>query len=371
MPAPIVRDRAIRPSVDRDAGDVNAKRMEHAELIGREHLLIQDDRAGRSRAEAARSDCRPSPTDRPPSLAASLERSTPGRGLRCLRPIRDRNRDHVQPLDAGEVVGVARVNGEAVGEGRGSDQRIVGACGRLPSRAAERCRDATEGSRRARVERERVEIRFGLLEVRLSSNAIFLAGRNQGAHRELSERDRRDQRLEGERLRVLDPRQQDEGARVQHSALVPHRIAQTVASTTASRSALSFRGSTRGRARHRSRSASARSPRAGSGRNSATALPERVTVNVSPRATRSRIRPPWLRRSRTVTLPMAKKCITRDTCKQGPLGPNAVLATHSLARTHRPTWRPNAEKPGPTMLLAGPGLCDRAIGTAGFEPATP
>ncbi len=97
-----------------------------------------------------------------------------------LRPVRDRDRDHVQALDAREVVGIAGIDREAVGESRRGDQRIVGAHGRSPSCSTERGGDPAEGPCRARVESEGVEIRFGLLKVRLSRDALFVGGRDQG-----------------------------------------------------------------------------------------------------------------------------------------------------------------------------------------------
>ena len=73
---------------------------------------------------------------------------------------------------------------------------------------------------------------------------------------------------------------------------------------TVSTSRRSPAGSTGGRRRHRSSSGTAATPRARRGLRSATRRPSRVTVMWWPASTRSTTSPPWLRKSRIVTVSM-------------------------------------------------------------------
>ena len=81
----------------------------------------------------------------------------------------------------------------------------------------------------------------------------------------------------------------------------PDTVNHSELSMTESLSAQSTIASMTGRRRQRRSSSAAGMPPDGSGRNSATGSPSKVTVSDSPLATRWRTRPPWLRRSRTET----------------------------------------------------------------------
>jgi len=130
--------------------------------------------------------------------------------------------DDGEPVDAGEVTWVARVQGQIVGEGDGGNHRVVGAGSWLASGSTQRSGDLAEAASGGSVEWQRVEVGFGLLEVRLSTGS-FLFGRSyQWSHRKLGERDRCDHRFGGERVCLLETSEQDECAGIEYSAR--HRL---------------------------------------------------------------------------------------------------------------------------------------------------
>jgi hypothetical protein len=72
-----------------------------------------------------------------------------------------------------------------MGNGDGSDHRVVGARHRLAASATKRRGHPTEYSGRRHVEWKRIEIRLRLLHVRL----LRLRGGDEGAERQLGQRD--------------------------------------------------------------------------------------------------------------------------------------------------------------------------------------
>jgi len=126
--------------------------------------------------------------------------------------------DHREFLDPGEVAGVAGVKGEIVGYGDRSDHRVVGTCRWFPARSSQSSSYPTEAAGCGSVERQRVEIRFGLLEVRLPGGPFLVGGCHQWTYREFGQGDGRDQRLGGERIGVLQSTEQDERAGVEDPA---------------------------------------------------------------------------------------------------------------------------------------------------------
>jgi hypothetical protein len=75
-------------------------------------------------------------------------------------------------------------------------------------------------ARRCRIDRQRIEIGFGLLDVRLTGGTILIGSRLQGSHRELRERHGRNDGLRGQRARIFKIGKHDDRAGVQHAALV-------------------------------------------------------------------------------------------------------------------------------------------------------
>jgi hypothetical protein len=185
----------------------------------------------------------------------------------------------------------------------GSDQGVVGPRLRLATGRTKVGGDSSERSGCPAVERDRLEVGLGLLEVCLPGRPFGIARRDQGPDRELCQRHARDRGLEWQLLNVSESRQEGHGAGVEEADGAPR--AHRVESRSASMSRFSSSGSTLGSARQRATSSSARNPRRRKGRSSATGLPERVTTMLSPARTRSTTSPPWFLRSRIVTSLMA------------------------------------------------------------------
>ncbi len=112
-----------------------------------------------------------------------------------------------------------------------------------------------------------------------------------------------------ERQGIVDPLEKYDRARVEDAAIC--RV-HSDWSITASMSRRSESGSIAGNCDHRSMSTLADTGSRPSGTRSATGLPSRVTVIRSPRATRSTMPPPSLRRSR-IEISVTRHRITRDT----------------------------------------------------------
>jgi hypothetical protein len=119
-------------------------------------------------------------------------------------------RDHVELIDAAEVRRIARVDRKVVRYGRRCDHRIVGSGRGLAACPPERRGDPPKRARRVSVERERVEVSLGLLQVGLTGGALILIGRNERPDRELRERHRRDNWFLGERRGIRKALQQDQ-----------------------------------------------------------------------------------------------------------------------------------------------------------------
>ena len=194
-------------------------------------------------------------------------------------------------------------------------RRARWSCARAPQRGG----DSAEGTRGTGVEGKRVEVDLGLLEVGLACCALALLIGYERANCELGEGNGRDQWLGGQGCRVGDALQEDERRGVEDPAQGCRllggrgRFAQRLASSSRSTSARNPTGSTAGSRLQRRKRVSAEIGGRDSARSSATGLPERVIVICSPRAARSMTSPPWLRRSRVLTLDMSGNCITGDT----------------------------------------------------------
>jgi hypothetical protein len=130
--------------------------------------------------------------------------------------------DDGEPVDAGEVTRVAAVQRQIVGEGDGGNHRVVGAGRSLASGSTQRTGNLAKATGGGSVEWQGVEVGFGLLEVCLSSGS-FLFGRSyEWTYRKLGESYRRDHRLVGERIGLLETSEQDERAGIEYPAR--HRL---------------------------------------------------------------------------------------------------------------------------------------------------
>jgi hypothetical protein len=61
------------------------------------------------------------------------------------------------------------------------------------------------GRRRRGIERKRIEVRLGLLQVSQARGTLAFVARDERSHRELCERHRGDQRLDRKRRRIRQP----------------------------------------------------------------------------------------------------------------------------------------------------------------------
>ena len=100
-----------------------------------------------------------------------------------------RDRDDHQPIYPREVVWVAGVERQPVRQGNRRDHRVVGPCVRFPAGAPKRRGNLAKCSSRLDIERKRIEVGFCLLEVRKAGGSLGFVRCDEGAYRELRERD--------------------------------------------------------------------------------------------------------------------------------------------------------------------------------------
>jgi hypothetical protein len=105
------------------------------------------------------------------------------------------DRDHVEFGDSGKVRRIAGVEGEVVGQCCRGDERVVGARCRLPAGAAQLRCDPTERAGGRGIERDRVKVRLGLLEMCLPRRPNSIIAGNQRAYRQFCQCDRADECL--------------------------------------------------------------------------------------------------------------------------------------------------------------------------------
>ena len=86
-----------------------------------------------------------------------------------------------------EVAPVAGHQRQSVREGRGGDQRVVSASAGLASCTSEIGGHLAKGSSGRCIERERIEIGFGLLEMRLPGRTLRIGLGNEWTDRQLDE----------------------------------------------------------------------------------------------------------------------------------------------------------------------------------------
>lgn len=126
--------------------------------------------------------------------------------------------DHREVLDPREVAGVAGVKREIVRYGDRTDHGVVGACGWFSSCSSQPSSDPTEAAGGRSVERQRVEVSFGLLEVCLAGGPLVVGRCHEWTYREFGQSDRCDHRLVGKRIGGLQPTEQDECAGIEDPA---------------------------------------------------------------------------------------------------------------------------------------------------------
>jgi hypothetical protein len=102
--------------------------------------------------------------------------------------VRDRNEP--QAFDAGEVAGVARVQGQVMGDGDRCDHGVKGSGSRLASSPTQGSSDPPERSGGAGVKWERIEIGLRLLKMGLARRPLLFGWRYQGTDREFRKGDR-------------------------------------------------------------------------------------------------------------------------------------------------------------------------------------
>jgi hypothetical protein len=119
-------------------------------------------------------------------------------------------RDHVKLIDAAEIRRIARVDRKVVGYGRRCDHRVVGSGRGLAACPPERRGDPAKRARCVSVERERVEVSLGLLQVGLTGGTLTLIVRDERPDRELCEGHRRDNWFLGEQRGICKALQQDQ-----------------------------------------------------------------------------------------------------------------------------------------------------------------
>ena len=127
--------------------------------------------------------------------------------------------------------------------------------------------DGNNAVSRAALLARQIDARLGLLYVGLAGGTLKIICSHEWADRQLSERDRGDQRFGGEGRYIRDLRQHYHRAGVEHAPeMTDGRLAHSVASNVASMSARSRDRSTVGRRRQRCSNTSAGTGRRGSGR---------------------------------------------------------------------------------------------------------
>ena len=198
-----------------------------------------------------------------------------------------------------KVIRVARINRNVFGKSRGRDQRVVRPSRRLAASNPQRRCHSAERACGIRSERNRLEVGLGLLQMRLTRDSFPWRASDVWAYGQFGQGDCADDRVRGKCGRVRELTQQDHRGGVEHPST--WSVGHKDASRTASRSRRRASGSTCGRWRRRAMRSAGVGLRRMRGRSSATSAPSRVTTRASPRATRSRTSPPWLRNSRTVT----------------------------------------------------------------------
>lgn len=126
--------------------------------------------------------------------------------------------DHREFLDPGEVAGVAGVKGEIVRYGDRSDHGVVCTCRWFASCSSQSSSYPTEAAGCSSVERQRLEVGFGLLEVGLAGGPFVVGRCHKWTYREFGQGDRRYQGLVGKRIGDLQPTEQNERAGIENPA---------------------------------------------------------------------------------------------------------------------------------------------------------
>jgi len=89
------------------------------------------------------------------------------------------NRNHIQPIDSFEVAWIAREHRQAMRQGSCRNHRVVRARSCLATGSTQRVRHSSKHSGRRRVQRQRFEVRFSLLKVRLPGCSIRIITRHK------------------------------------------------------------------------------------------------------------------------------------------------------------------------------------------------
>jgi hypothetical protein len=141
-----------------------------------------------------------------------------------------RDSDDPEPVDPGEPVWVTRVQRKLVRDRDGGDDCVECACGGLAAPPQRGC-DLAESARLGGAEWKRVEVRLGLLEVRL----LLRSTCHEWPDGTFGQHHRGDQRLVRQHGGIVEPPEQDQRAResaserrVDRDVYVRHAFPKTV-----------------------------------------------------------------------------------------------------------------------------------------------
>jgi len=136
------------------------------------------------------------------------------------------DRDYGELSDTAEIVGVGSIDGEAVRDCDCGDEGVEGTGGGFPPRLPKFGCDLAEGASGGSVERQRVEVSFGLLEMSLSGCPFGIGPGYERTHRQFSERDCGDcrHRREGRWLGQLGKKDDRAGVEDAAASGVGHRV---------------------------------------------------------------------------------------------------------------------------------------------------
>jgi hypothetical protein len=113
-----------------------------------------------------------------------------------------RNGNDLKAFDPIEVVGIASIEREIVGDGDGSNHRVVRTGGCLATHVPQGRSHSAEGAGRSVIERQGLEVGLGLLNVSLSSRSLLFGWGDERTNRKLGQSDCGDEWLPRQKFRV-------------------------------------------------------------------------------------------------------------------------------------------------------------------------
>lgn len=101
----------------------------------------------------------------------------------------------IETIDPSEVIRIDGVQRKIIGDGDGSDHRVVGTSLGLSADAAKGGRDTPKGSSWADIERQWLEVGLGLLNLSLARRPLLAVRHDERPNRQLGQGYRRDEWL--------------------------------------------------------------------------------------------------------------------------------------------------------------------------------